>query len=489
MGMSKKQFAKRFGPALAENPRKYLRGHKIKASGWKLFTPDVAEGGVLTQLMYVAHSLKKATKGAAALRKADNFLIHYYKTEGVLIDTLADDITEFVDGLPEKDQETFSDNDNIYVIGYYPNTEKKVTPLKLSVLLRNGYKGKFGRGEFVVVMWGDSAIRTSELRLADMKSKVNARKAQKLMTPAKIKARLKKKAQKVIKRLNKQIGKLSMQEELLNAEMQEFNTIAAELGLKGRYSDKRIAKMLSEPGFSVSEAEKALKPKEKQMWAIIKSELRKKGKRSSTAKKLAQVAGKNVQALYDAYVNGVKGNVSVERQKQIRKQIKVLRDRNKKLQADIDALMTAREVETDKAKRFKIGKNISAKAFTMRKNNAKIKQLRAKLGVHKSLTGDGTFDYKGKSTRIKEVKARIDELKAMGASERQALAKALAEVDMPNKQQVVAEAQQAVAEGLPAQYAAQQAIQKVQQQTVSQQNIGDDDNFNDDISDVIEEWI
>lgn len=492
MAISKKAYAKKFGDALVENPRKFLRGHKIKSSAWKLFTPEVGGGAMLAELMYMAHSLTGAKKGPMALKRADNFMIRTYKTEGLLIDSLVDDVDEFVSGLSEKDAEQFEDTENIHVIGYFPAFAKgdPVQRLKLSVLLRNGYKGKFGKGEFVVVFFGNSAIRTTELTFAKAKAKVNAKKVAKTMSPAKVKARLKTKSAKVIGKIDKKVAGLSAEAQLLSAEMQEFAALGADFGLEGDFSTSDLNNALLTNDYANEELLSGMSETEKGVWSVIKKEM-KKNPKSRMVKSLVKSAGSEaITALYNDSLVSSDDKVT-GRTKAMKAKVVGLNKRNKMLAVKMEELAELRGEAVDagdKREAFRIGKNIAAAKHAIKKNTNVIKKLKTKLGVHKNL-GKSGVSYEAKAEMLSKVNAEVEKLTAMGATERQALAGALKKIDVDSvtKEELGNNIQQAIQEGVPAQIATQQAFQEVPFQQISDDFV--DVEGGSDLDDIVMDWL
>ena len=490
MAISKKAYAKKFGDALVENPRKFLRGHKIKSSAWKLFTPEVGGGAMLAELMYMGHSLVGAKKGPMALKKADNFLIRTYKTEGMLTDSLVDDVEEFVSGLSEKDAEEFEDNENIHVIGYYPQyaAGDPVTRLKLSVLLRNGYKGKFGKGEFVVIFFGNSALRTSELTFAKAKAKVNKKKVVRVTSPAKIKAKLKKKAGRKIGKIDADIAGLTGDAALMGAEMQQFNSIGKSFGLADGFTTSDLNSALMTNDYANEELMSGMTETEIGIWNVIKKEAKKNPKSSVIRSLIKGANSPALTALYkDTYVSSA--NKVGARSSEIKSKIRAINTRTRALKEKVVTLTAARSEAVDSGDRelaFKIGKQISAANFAIRKNANNVKTLKAKAGVHSSL-GKSGVSYDDRAEMLAATNAEIEKLKALGASERQALGAALNKlsIDSASKAQLTANASEAVSQGVPAAIAAQQAFQEV-----SFQQRGDDEAPDgDDLDDVVMNWL
>ncbi len=486
MGMSKRKYAEKFVAAFAKNPKRYLAGHKVQTKHKALLEeyPDL-----LTTFLYIASTLKGFAKGPGALKKADNLLITSYHTEGQVIDNLVDDVNTFVEGLSDEDVETFENNENIHIIGVYPNQNSPVQVLKLSTLLKNGYKGKFGRGHFFTVMFGNSAIRTQELKLAQKKAKVNARKAKKAASPNVIKARLKRKSAKKIADFEAKAQRLAGKSALLNAEMQEFNQIASQFGLDGSYQQNASAIRMKMANMDrTSEAlVNNMTDSEVLIWNMVQDQLKAGNKRTATT----MVKKANSKAITALYKNEVKSSSDVlgARGAKLKAQGKQIRATVKKLRARIverEELREEAKISGDLAEYKRIGKNIAADKHRIGKYNTQLREIKARLGMVDSLASkEATAKaLKSKAVLAAEVQAEIADLVAMGASERQALNLALQNIDADDslKQQIKNAAEQEIQQGIPVQVAAQQAVQQL-----ASDNVESDDDAA--LKDTIEKWI
>jgi len=463
MGVSKKKFVEKYGVDFAASPKKFLRGHKIQSSQWSLFTDEVNGPAMQTQLLYLAHALKGATKGPMALKKAKNLCIFTYKTEGQLVDNLNDNIQSFIEGLDDADVNEFENDENIHVIGFYPNQPTSVVTLKLSVLLRNGYKGKFGRGQFVVVMFGNSAIRTQELKLAQAKAKVNARKVKKVKSPAVVKAALKKVANKKLATNARRLQKATSNRELLALQMQEFEEIASEFGASDGAGLKRKFKSYDKANQKVLGNMTA---QEELIYDEILVALKAGNKRR--ANKLINGANSPaINLLMSDKVNSTADFLDdrVAKMKSVAKaKVKAVKNLRSKI-AEFEAAREVANAEGNATESRRLGKNIASAKLRIKKYNAAIKATKVKLGMTKTIAS-GDFNkatFTSKSELMATVDAEVAELTATGMSIEESLAEALAKVNIPQKakQQIIQQAVITAEEGLPVQIAAQQAIQAV----------------------------
>lgn len=470
MAISKRKYVEKYGGDFMANPRKFLTGHKIQSKHRNLFTTAVGYGGVLVELMYMAHVLKKAAQGGKALKKADNFLIRTYHTEGELIDNIGDHSAEFVMGLSPQDAEQFENAENIHVIGYYPNFEggDPVQALKLNTLLRNGYTGKFGKGQFVVIMFGNSAIRTQEIKVAKTKAKVNARKAKRVTSPNVLKARLRKKVKGQIATINRKLAGKKVDAQLLTAEMQEFNQIARQFGLQGSYEENASALKMRLNRFDKSNSAlvNKMSDSDKLIWSMVQDQLKAGNRRAAT--RMIKKANSPIltkmykgDALSSADALGTRTKRLKEQGKRIREQVKSLRDRIGNWEIDRSDAAN----KGNKAEAFRIGKNIASAKHRIGKLNGQLRTLKSRLGVVATV-GSGDFNastIKSKAEILADVNAEMQELAALGMSAKETLTAGIAKIDADaaTKQAIRDAAEAEMEAGTPVQLATQQAIQQV----------------------------
>lgn len=451
--MTKKEFVLQVVDQLLENPRKVLAGHGIQAAVLQQITkrPDVM--GKLASILY---SLKVAKKGAAGLKKASNFQIKGYKSFPEMNMKAREDIETFIGGLSAEDSAKFNNSNNIVTIMLLPDNSGMVqgqeadevvegiitgksVMLSFDSAVRKEYK--IPGGVYLVIMLGDSAIRPAEMKLAERKAKVNKVKQAK-RTPAKIKMELKRKANAKLESIANKRAALQDTAYATKMQMQQDAYLANELG------DDDIMYGIGKRNIAASnyQINKAgllagLSAEDKAIYNVALM-LKKKGNAKAAAAVLKTM---KQPILLDAMNGGVTSGTKVidSRKIALRNQIKALVTKNEQLMLDL-SLAPAQ-------------KRLSIKSM-MSKNNTAIKALRGRLGTYKNLSAAGVAN---KASMLAEVNSSIEDYISQGATISQALNKAIAALDAQPEQKSVIKQQvmQQVADGMPMQFAVQQAIQ------------------------------
>lgn len=414
--MTRKEFVLQVTEQLKANPAAVLRGHGIKPA---LIGQIAERDDILAKLVLTAYSTVYAKLGPKALRKKPNFTIKAYKNFPTFNLQGRDDVETFVNGLPDKDLENFNIDDNSLVILALPSntgdventveeniTTGKSTLLKFSSSVKKEYK--VAGGFYVVIMWGDSAIRSAEQIKAEAKAKSNARKVKVAKTPAKIKAELKKKAVKELDKLKKTRKALQAQKARLTNQLQEIETYGQQLGLgKGRTAADILAYQ------------------------------------------------KSVDKLKSKFGVNEKSSIKAIRIKNLRDEINRLRKVNKDLLSQIT-------VDTSKGRIRSIQSMVS-------KNKAKLNVLKNKLAMYDATYT--VNDWNTKTEMIQNLTKEIENNISAGLSVTQSLNSAIAELDLPAQQKLQiqeAAVEEIVENGVDVVEAAETAAQQVVMQEVQQ---------------------
>lgn len=456
--MTRKEFVLTVVDQLKENPRQVLAGHGISAA---VLQTIVNRPDVMGKLATILYSLNGAKKGAAGLKKAANFRIFGYRTFGELNGKGREDIEGFIGGLPAEDAATFTNSDNIITILLLPDTvdngddvtaasiiSGKSVGLTFDSAVRKEYK--VSGGMYLVIAFGDSAIRTTELAAAKRTEKTNKRKQIK-RTPAKIAAELKAKARKKLAALDAKRAALQATKMATQKQLQQYAAIGSQFGVKGgnpisvkggmnKYDASVAADMEA-----VKAEVAALDPVDKKSFNLAVTYMK------SGKTKMARMLMRELQnpILENFVMNGAKAPQTSDklidaRKKAIKDQIKALTIKNESLMVDLSLAPTP-------------NLKLSIKSSISR-NNSKIKELRAKLGTYKNMS---VTAMRNKAAMLKQVNADIEANIAAGESINEALNAALENLAAKPEQKQIIKQQviQQVANGTPMQFAVQQAVQ------------------------------
>lgn len=474
--MTRKEYVVAVTEQLAANPRAVLAGHRIPAA---ILTRIAERPDVLAKIAAFGFMTKKFKMGAKGLRKSPVFKVSGYKNFPDFNKVARTDVENFVNSLPEGDAENFQNNENIITLLILPDTKTgetnedivngKSVVLKFDASVKKEYR--INGGFYVTIMFGDSAIRTPEQRVAKAKAKVNATKVnRKRRSVALVRRELVNKAKAKQAALDARKAALEGTSVKLSAEMQQYAHIANEFGVT-LDSPKDIAKAMR----NYTRETKAFLKKLTKAEQVVYNEVMKAMKKGDmrTANALLKSLGN------EQLTNIVKtGNLTsaeartAARTAELRKQVRELTKRNEGLLVKLEGAATAR-----------------AKAqirFDMRKNITRINQLKARIGAHKDVSAKAITT---KAKMLAKTNELIAENIAKGLTVQESLNAALAKLQISQeaKQQVKQQVIQQVANEMPTQYAVQQAIQQIPVEAIQQvpvEQVIDLDDESDDFVDV-----
>ena len=247
MGLSRKEFVLKVTDALKENPKGVLRGHGLPPMMLNLL---VSREDVIGKIAMVAYSTIFAPKGVKSLMKKPNFRIFSYRNFATFNSQAREDVETFMSGLSEEDQAKFVNKENIVTIMALPdNTEStgdtgqdialgKSVMLPFDSAVRKEYK--IQGGIYFLVMFGDSAIRKTEARIAETKATVNEKKVKVVTNPARLKAKLVKKAKAKMAEISGRVKRLETKRNIVGAQLAEVGTYARQLGLSAQATPGQI---------------------------------------------------------------------------------------------------------------------------------------------------------------------------------------------------------------------------------------------------------
>lgn len=451
--MTRKEFVLNIVEELKNNPRAVLAGHRIPAAVLQKITD---REDVMAKLATVLYSTRYAKKGAKGLKKASNFKISGYKNFAEFNMKAREDVEVFIAGLSEKDQQTFQNKENILTILMLPDDKKsgeetieseivagKSVALTFDSAVRKEYR--IPGGVYITVMMGDSVARPAEEKAAARKEKINKKK-QSRRTPAKVKAELKSKAKKKLAMLDKKRAELQQEAFRAQKELQQFGAIGQQFGVRGGNPISVVGAMnkYDKMGSQMAANVAALNPEEKKLYDLA-TKYWKAGKKS-LANSIFKELGKPALAEYaKSSAPTTASKVVTARRNAIKNQLRQLTAKNEQLLLDLEL---APNINMKKSVRSMISKN-----------NAKIRELRAKLGTYKNISVTG---MRNKAAMLKETHAAIEDNIASGMNIRAALNSAIDALDAKAAQKTIIKQQviQEVANGTPMQFAVQQAIQQ-----------------------------
>lgn len=448
--MTRKEFVVAVTEQLQAEPRAVLAGHGIQSAILKeiAIRPDVM--GKLAAFTFMTNNFKKGAKG---LKKSSDFKITGYKNFAEFNMKARTDVESFVAGLSPVDADEFENNENIITMLILPDTKTdnmesdiangKSVVTKFDTAVKKEYK--INGGFYLTIMFGNSLIRGVEENKAESKAKQNAKLvAVKQASASKLKAELVAKAKAKAAKIAEVTSKLAGKAAGLGAELEQFGSLADEFGATST-NPRNVLAAMKRYTVETKRFLAKLNPAEK----LVYTEAMKAMKKGNIQKVNQLLVGLGNDQL-TAIVKG--GNLTdadaklTARKLEIKKQIKLLDQKNEALLAKLEAAPTPR-----------------AKAqirFDMKKIATKVNILKSKLGVYKDLTPAA---IKSKADLLKSTNAMIADNIAKGATVQQALNAALGKLPATEeiKQQIKEQVIQQIANGTPTQYAVQQAIQQV----------------------------
>ena len=464
--MDKKEYVLQVTEAIKANPRPILAGHGLPAVILQMIA---SREDVIAKLATCLYSFNYAKKGAAGLKKQQNFRLFGYKNFGEFNGNAREDIEEFVAGLSEDDQKTFSNESNVVCILFLPDISKSdaektleeriVSGKSVPLAFNNAVTAEYRQGQamYITLVWGASATRDSETKVALRKEKQNKAKDAK-RTPARIKRELQLKAKKEIEMLEIEKAKLQNTASNLRAQNTQLGNIATALG-----GGENVLDAINKYDANIAEIKariEALDATEKSI-VLTANKFMKAGNVDKARKVLAAI---DDETIVNYVLGQVKSSNDVlsQRKNSIKAKIAELTTKN-------DNLLAAKEIETDPKKKLSISSMIS-------QNIRKIKELRGALGTYKNISPQGLAN---KAALVAETQAKIEELaKKFSISEALNIAlKELAPVTSATQRQIIKqETMQKIQQNVPPVYAVQQALQKglmnqapAIQQTIPQQ--------------------
>ena len=424
---TKKEFVVQLVEDMKSNARAVLKGHGLR--------PDILNvicerADIMSKLGSIAWNLKWANSGKNALIHRPNFKIFGYDSFGRFNMEARTDVEEFINGLSEEDQKTFTNNDNIVVIIAQPDSEiieddetQIVTGPSLIVPFDKAVRAeqKTIGGKYIAVMFGESAIRSTGTPKTEVSTGVSAQK-RKLLA--------KRRAKKA--ELNKKVYALRGKASDLQRQ------IAA--GTAQQAIKAGIVQQAAAYGPKLAEALKHLNNRDKK---LVNTFMTLKDEDFATAKNvLKNIKNEEVIRLL---LDG-EPNLTVRRTK-IRQELAKWRS---KAEHALVQIKLAR-MEGNK-------KGVITAQANLRRATNKVQELRAALDTYSRMSRKALSK---KAEALKKTNDAIEKLIAKGATLDEAIEKAIAKLPATPgeknliKEQVMAE----VADGTIAQFAVQQAIQ------------------------------
>ncbi len=464
--MTRKEFVLAVVEQLKENPRAVLAGHGISSA---VLQTIVNRPDVMSKLATILYSTVYAKKGAAGLKKSANLKISGYKNFGDFNINAREDVEKFIAGLSPEDSAKFTNSDNILTIVLLPNiasggddttVDEIVSGKSIALTFDSAVKKeyKIPGGMYLTVMIGDSAAKPTEVAVAERKEKVNKVK-QARRTPAKVIQELKAKTNTKLENLKRKRKDLENEAFVASKELEQFKSIGEEFSV-GNSAPTRIIGGLNNFNKSVEEIKAIVNGLEEDDKKYFKAAVKYKKEGNKKMLKLVLKALNN--ETLSAYIENGAPNSADE----------VLKGRKEAIKAELNDLATRNEklleslaVELDAKKKLSIRSMIS-------KNNAAIKDARARLGTYKNISVAG---MKKKAQMLAETHAAIEANIAKGESIAEALNDAISRLSAkPEEKEIIKQqVMQQVAEGMPMQYAVQQAIQQnIVEEPVAIQELG-----------------
>lgn len=531
-GMSKTQFAKIVtADVLERGARKCFAGHGIKAAVIQELAnrPDV-----IARLAVALSVTKMANKGASGFKKTANFSILSYKNFGDFANTGAEDLESFISTLSPEDQASFSNDTNAVVIfftknksnGFVPGEEgddvveeivtgaSETLPFEKAVTIKNS----IGNGMYLVVAFGNSAVRPSDEKIA-MTSRAKINKADKeRKNAATIKNKLKRRVAKARAdvRANKNAyEQLLNSQRQLNAQMQQralLNDLAGDMETYQAQNAQFVKRL--------NNADRAILGKARKMEAAGNTEKAKMlintmdnptmgmrvlygtdapigmqmavDKRYKELSKKERVLKNSIELLRERYT-AVEATGDTKKMRSIKSMISTKSSELKRVSAmknryknstfeSNDALAEKLKALLDKKAQLEIDlalapleapQKVNSVRSMLSKVNSEIKRLNDRVNAN-NLTPQ---------QRMQNLRAEMDANIAAGATMKQALNAALSQLEATAQQkaQIRQQVAEMVAQGVPGQFAAMQAQQNVMGS--SQQELFNDDEEDDAVLD------
>lgn len=442
---TKKELILGITEAVGANPRAVFAGHGLNSKVLKVVAgrPDV-----IAKLAVFLMSTKMAKKGAAGLKKNAAFKIFGYPTFGDFNKNARTDVEVFMSGLSPEDSASFNNDENIFTIIALPDTKTGDTEADIvsgkSVAMEFGKavkkEYKIPGGMYIAVMFGNSIIAPVEEKKAVVKEKVTKKRSEK-KTPAKIKAILQRKAKSKLTAIANQKAKLDAKARKTSMQMQQYGQLAGKMG--------------AQQGVNILDASRNYNAKIKSLMKTVNPSDRKIVKMASESfakgdLKTAKVLLKGLEnpQVAQFILSGAPrtaDDVFAARKVELKKAIKALTVKNEELLVQMSLAPTAKQK--------------AALKFAIKKNAEKINDLRDKLAAVSTPISKSELNKKAKM--LADTNAAIANNIARGASIQQALNSAIAKLEATpeQKQQIKQQVIQQMADGTPAQYAVQQAIQ------------------------------
>ena len=459
--MTRKEFTSKVTEQLMASPRSALAGNGISAPVLKAIStrPDI-----MNKLATFLWSTVYFQKGAKGLKRAANMTIKGYRNFNELNKSARADVDAFVSGLTPEDAEKFSNEDNIVTILALPEQPSenmstadavatgKSVALPFMRAVRSEYK--IPGGFYIVIMFGDSAIRPVESKKAEMKATVNKKKTEK-RKPARIKAELQRKAKARLDRINAYRQKLQATAARTETELNQITRFGKSLGLD--VDDPRAALLAMKEFDKANKANlRSLTADEKEMYADAVA-LMKKGNVKGAKAILKEIDN---PAIRELVLGQTPESTEVARLAQLKKYRAALKDLNAKntgLLQKIEAYTAA----GDMVRVYEFRRMI-------KRNKAKAEQIKARINA---LSDMSLSSIRDKRKLLAQTHAAIEAALADGDSVSEALEKAIAELEPVTtpgeRQQIKQQVISNVAQQIPMQYAVQQAIQNLPAQQTS----------------------
>lgn len=429
---TKKDFVTQLVADLKANPRAVLKGHGLRP---EILNIIAERADILAKFASIAWNMKWASSGKNSLIKRDNFHIFGYDSFGRFNMEGRADVEEFINGLPEADAKTFTNNDNIVVIIAQPDEEiieddetQIVTGPSLIVPFDKAVRAeqKTIGGKYIAVMWGESAERNTGTPKTEVSTGLSAQK-RKLLA--------KRRAKKA--ELNKKI--YALRGKATDIENQIRNRNAQQFVKHG------IAQQVAAYGPRLAEAMKHLNNRDKQ---IVKTfmMLKDEGDFKTAKNVLKSLKNEDVLRMLMDGAPDLDANLN-KRRNQLRSELKKWQGRADKAIVDIKL----GRMSGDK-------KEVIGAQANLRRANAKIAEIRAALGTYNKMSAKAIDK---KVAALNKTNNTIEKLLAKGVELDKAINAAVAKLNATPaekaliKQQVAAE----VADGTIPQFAVQQAIQ------------------------------
>lgn len=482
---SRKSFVMDVVSELQTNARKVLAGNGVPVAVIRdlLERPDI-----MSKLAMFLSTTKRANVGANGLKKSKVLRIAGYKTFKELQTKSPEDIATFMQGLPEADQLSFDTKENCFVILMLPAHDRTVYDSDLdayvlekkvvtgqSVMLRydTAVKApyKIAGGRYLVVMFGDSAIRSKEEKVAFVKSGRNERLVAREEKPAKIKNTLaskKRTAKRKLSALSNANRALARQRAQLEGRLAAQQALRAQYGEDVAYAMGKAQMQAGHYNINRDSFIASLSPADRRIFDKA-SKLYRAG---STKAALSIARTSSVPAQMAQIITGKRtGGLAAKNAQEAR-----IEKELKRLNRENAAMLSVLRGSAKEGIEPLVGAKAGGLRRKIEANKMKMSRLRGQLATYGSIASFGQVNY---AQALADVNARIEANLAAGQTVRQALKNAIQQARVPQqvKQQITSQALQQVAQQVPVQLAAQQAIQQIARQAAQQdirKQYGDD---------------